>query len=91
MNQDVKDHVDKCKVCFELKPSKSEAVHKGLSVLLKDLSPMDWLSTDLCEMKLKDRKLHFIIIVDRASGLVTAYKLASTKTHHIVACLQQFV
>ena len=59
-------------------------------ILEPKFNDMEWLSTDLCEVKLKDKKLHFKIIVDRVSGFVTAYKLSGTKTRHIVACLQQF-
>ena len=54
MKQDNKSHVSNCKTCFVNKPSKSEAQHSGLSIPLKDLSPMDWISTDL--MEIKDKK-----------------------------------
>ena len=49
---------------------------------------MDWISTDLMEIKdPKGKKSHYIIIV----GFVTAYKLTGTKTKHIIASLQEYV
>merc|ERR1712237_193331 len=47
MKQDVKQHLSNCRTCFEHKPAKTDAKQSGLSIPLKDLSPMDWLSTDL--------------------------------------------
>ena len=88
MKQNIKYNVSSCKTCFACKPSKSEAEHRGLSIPLEDLSPMDLISTDLMEIKdPKGKKSHFIIIVDRFSGFVSAYKLIGTKTKHIVALL----
>ena len=40
---------------------------------------------------LKGKKSHFIIIVDRSSGFVSAYKLTGTNTKHIFATLQHYV
>ena len=51
MKQQIKQHISNCKTCFAHKPSKSEAMHNGLSIPMEDLSPMDWLSTDLMEIK----------------------------------------
>ena len=45
-------------------------------------------------MEIKDskgKKMHFIVIVDRSSGFISAYKLTGTKTKHIVQALQDFV
>ena len=52
--QDVKAHIDSCKMCTELMPSKPQARSSGLSISLKNLKPMDWLSTDLAEKKLSN-------------------------------------
>ncbi len=58
--KDVKANVDSCKLCAELMPPKSQARSSGLNISLKNLKPMDWLSTDLaqklCQM---ERKLTF--------------------------------
>ena len=92
MKQDIKSHIASCKTCFAYKPSKSEAKHSGLSIPLEDLSPMDWISTDLMEVKdKKGKKSHYIIFVDRASAFVRAYKLAGTKTKNIISSLEEFV
>lgn len=53
---------------------------------------MDWLSTDLMEIKDKTgKKNEDLIIVDRASALVRAYNLPGTKTKNIIASLEEFV
>ena len=53
---------------------------------------MDWISTDLMEVKdKKAKKSRFIIFVDRASAFVRAYKLTGTKTKHIISSLEEFV
>ena len=53
---------------------------------------MDWISTDLMEVKdKKGKKSHFIIFVDRDSAFVRAYKLTGTKTKHIISSLEEFV
>ena len=60
MKQDIKSPVSNCKTCFANKPSKNEAQHSGWSISLKDLSPMDWISTDLMEIKYqKEKKVPF--------------------------------
>ena len=92
MKQDIKQHISSCKTCFAHKPSKSEAKHSGLAIPLEDLSPMDWLSTDLMEVKdKKGKKSSYLIIVDRSSAFVRAYKLAGTKTKNIISSLEEFV
>ena len=71
---------------------KSEAKHLGLSIPLEDLSPMDWLCCDLMEIKdNKGKKSNYLVIVDRSSAFVRAYKLLSTKTKNIIASLEDFV
>ena len=35
--------------------------------------------------------MHFLCIVDRSSGFISAYKLTVTKTKHIVSALQDYV
>ena len=53
---------------------------------------MDWLSTDITEKKLfNGNKVHFFIIVDRASGFIRAYLLKGTKTRNIINALQDFI
>ena len=53
---------------------------------------MDWLSTDLMEVKDKTgKKSSYLIIVDRASAFVRAYKLTGTKTKNIISSLEEFV
>ena len=92
MKQQIKQHIANCKICFTQKPSKSEAKHSGLSIPLEDLSPMDWLSTDLMEVKdKKGKKSSYLIIVDRSSAFIRAYKLAGTRTKNIVSSLEEFV
>ena len=49
IKKDVKAHVDSCKMCAKLMPSKSQARASGLNIPLKGLKPMDWLSTDLAD------------------------------------------
>ena len=86
MRCDIKTHISKCKTCFENSPSKTEAGHQGLSILLEDLSAMDWLCCDLCKVKdNKGKKSSYLVIVDRA------YKLASTKTKNIITSLEDFI
>ena len=53
---------------------------------------MDWLNTDLMEVKDKSgKKSNYLVIVDRASTFVRAYKLAGTKTKNIISSLEEFV
>ena len=88
----IHSYVNACKTCLTHKPSKSEAGQRVLSIPIDDLSPMDWISTDLMEIKdAKGKKMHFIVIVDRSLGFISAYKLTGTKTKHIVQALQEFV
>ena len=92
MKQQIKQHISNCMTYFAHKPSKSEAKHSGLSIPMEDLSPMDWLSTDLMEVKDKTgKKSSYLIIVDRASAFVRAYKLTGTKTKNIISSLEEFV
>ena len=92
MKQQIKQHISNCKTCFTHKPSKTEARHSGLSIPMEDLSPMDWLSTDLMELKDKTgKKSSYLVIVDRASAFVRAYNLPGTKTKNIIASLEVFV
>ena len=66
---------------------------KGLwsDYTIMNLQPMEWISTDLAEKVLSNgKKVHFLVIVDRVSGFVKVYQLRSTKTKHIVECLQNF-
>ena len=56
MKQEVKKHISNCQTCFKHKPAKTEAKHSGLAIALEDPSSMDWLSTDLMEIKDKTGK-----------------------------------
>ena len=92
MKQQIKQHISNCKTCFTHKPSKSEAKHSGLSIPMEDLSPMDWLSTDLMEIKDKTgKKSSYLVIVDRAFAFIRAYNLPGTKTEKLIASLEEFV
>ena len=92
MRGDIKTHISYCKTCFENNPAKTEAQHPGLTILMEDLSPMDWLCCDLCEMKdKKGKKQDYLIIVDRYSSFVRAYKLGSTKTKNVIKSLEEFI
>ena len=56
------------------------------------LSPMDWLCCDLCEIKdKKGKKQDYLVIVDRYSLFVRAYKLGSTKTKNVIKSLKEFI
>ena len=91
IRKDINDHVQSCTRCLEIKPSKSQARASGLTISLRNLQPMDWISTDLAEKVLSNgKKIHFLLIVDRASGFVKVYKLRGTKTKHVIECLQDF-
>merc|ERR1711867_356484 len=77
--------------CLEIKPSKSQARASGLAISLRNLQPMDWISTDLAEKILSNgKKVHFLLIVDRASGFIKVYQLRGTKTKHVIECLEDF-
>ena len=92
MKQDIEQHISNSKTCFTPKPTKTEAKHSGLAIPLEDLSPMDWLSMDLMEIKDKSgKKSSYLIIVNRASAFVRAYNLPGTKTKNIIASLEEFV
>ena len=53
---------------------------------------MDWLSTDLKEIKDKSgKKSNYLVIVDRDSAFFRAYNLPRTKTKNIIASLEEFV
>ena len=92
MRKDIKTHVSNCRTCFKNSPTKSEARHPGLSINMEDLSAMDWLCCDLCEIKdNKGRKQNYLVIVDRYSSFVRAYKLGSTKTKNVIKSLEEFI
>ena len=91
IRKDINDHVMSCQKCLEIKPSKSQARASGLSISLRNLQPMDWISTNLAEKVLSNgKKINFLLIVDRASGFVKVYQLRGTKARHDIECLQNF-
>ena len=91
IRKDVKAHVDSCKLCAKLMPSKSQARSSGLNIPLENLQPMDWVSTDLAQKTLSNgKKVNFLIIVDKASGFIRVYQLRGTKTHNVIDALQEF-
>merc|ERR1712240_104711 len=92
IKKDVRSHVESCKKCAELMPSKQQARASGLSIPIRGLHPMDWLSTDICQKKLSNRKkANFLIIVDRASGFIRAYHLKGTKTRNVIDAIQDYI
>ena len=92
IKNDIKAHIDACKLCLELQPSKSQAHASVLNIPVEKLNPTDWLSTDLAQKVLRNgKKVNFLVIVDRASSFVRVYQLRGTKTKHIIECLQEFV
>ena len=92
MKVDIKIHISNCKTCFTNSPAKTEAQHPGLAIPLEDLSSMDWLSCDLCEIKeKKGSKQDYLVIVDLYSSFVRAYKLGSTKTKNVIKSLEDFI
>ena len=59
---------------------------------MEDLSAMDWLCCDLCEIKdKKGSKQDYLVIVNRYSSFVRAYKLGSTKTKNVIRSLEEFI
>ena len=79
IRKDINDHVMSGTRCLEIKPSKSQARASGLNISLRNLQPMDWINTDLAETVLSSgKKVHFLIIVDRASGFFKVYQLRGT-------------
>ena len=81
MRMEIKTHVSNCRTCFENSPAKTEVQHPGLKIPLSDLSPMDWICCDLCEVKdKKGKKQDYLVIVDRYSSFVRAFLLGSTRT-----------
>ena len=71
MQGDIKTLISNCKTCFKNNPAKTEAQHPGLTILMEDLSPMDWLCCDLCEIRdKKGKKQDYLVIVDRYSLFV---------------------
>ena len=68
MRSDKKTHISNCRTCFKNSPAKTEAQHPSLRIPLEDLSLMDWLCCDLCEVKdKKGKKQDYLMIVDRYS------------------------
>ena len=88
----ISSNVKTCARCLEIQPSKSQACASSLTMPVKNLQPMDWISTDLAQKVLSNGKnVNFLVIVDRASGFVRVYQLRGTKTKHVIKCLQEFV
>merc|ERR1711873_19476 len=59
---------------------------------MEDLSAMDWLCSNLCEIKDKSgKKQNYLVIVDRYSSFVRAYKLGSTKIKNVILSLEEFI
>ena len=92
MCSDIKTHVSNCRTYFENSPAKTEAQRPGLSINMEDLSAMDWLCCDLCKIKdKKGKKQDYLVIVDRYSSFIRAYKLGSTKTKNVIKSLEEFI
>ena len=56
---------------------------------IKNLKPMDQVSTDLFEIP--NSKDKWIVFGDRASGFVQGKKLKGTKTQDIVGALNRYI
>ena len=85
IHKDIKQHKDSFPRCLELQSSKSQARASGLTIPIENLQPTDCISTDLAQKVLgNDKKVNFLVIVDRASGFVRVYQLKGTKTKHVV-------
>ena len=92
MRLDIKTHILNCRTCFENSPAKTKAQHPGLRIRLADLSPMDWICCDLCEVKdKKGKKQEYLVIVNRYLSFVRAFKLESTKTKNVIRALKEFI
>ena len=92
MRSEIKTHVSNCRTCFENSPAKTKAQHPGLMIPLSDLSPMDWICCDLCEVKdKKGKKQDYLVIVDRYSSFVRAFLLGSTRTKNVIKALEEFI
>ena len=77
---------------FGTATSKPQAHASGLKILMENLNPMDWLSTDLAQKVLSNgKKIIFLVIVDRASGFLKVYQLRGTRLKQVILCLQEFV
>ena len=86
MRSDIKIHIS------NRNPAKTEAQHPGLTIPMEDLSPMDWLCCDLCKIRdKKGKKQDYLVIVDRYSSFVRAYKLGSMKTKNVIRSLEEFI
>ena len=58
---------------------KAHTSTSGLAILLVNFKPMDSISTDIAEKVLSNgKKVHFLVIVDRSSGFISAYKPRGT-------------
>ena len=92
MKSEIKKHISNCRTCFENSPAKSDAQHPGLMIPLSDLSPMDWICCDLCEIKdNKGKKKDYLVIVDRYSSFVRAFQLGSTRTKNVIRALEEYI
>ena len=89
---EIKTHVSNCRTCFENSLAKTEAQHPGLTIPLSDLSQMDWICCDLCDVKdKKGKKQDYLVIVDRYSSFVRAFSLGLTRTKNVILALEEFI
>ena len=89
---EIKTHVSNCRTCFENSLAKTEAQHPGLTIPLSDLSQMDWICCDLCDVKdKKGKKQDYLVIVDRYSSFIRAFLLGSTRTKNVIRALEEFI
>ena len=87
MRLDIKTHILNCRTCFENSPAKTKAQHPGLRI-----TPMDLICCNYCEVKDKiGKKQDYLVIVNRYSSFVRAFKLGSTKTKNVIRALKEFI
>ena len=63
-----------------------------MRIPLADLSLMDWICCDLCEVKdKKGKKQDYLVIVDRYLSFVRDFNLGSTNTKKVIRALEEFI
>ena len=87
--KELQEHAENCDICQDFRRAKARAQGVEHSENIKNLKPMDQVSTDLFEIP--GSKDHWIVFGDRASGFVQGEKLTGTKTQDIVGALDKYI